>query len=491
MHQNHDLPAVRSSFTMLTASQLHPVFRLAICGLLVLSASLLQAAEGEADRWFVGYAEADITPLPGEAFMLGFGRERYVQGTHDPLRAQAVVLKDSRGKIAVLVTADLLGFCRGSVDAMRHRIKKAHGLEAEAVLFSASHTHWGPAVSYQVNFALGGLNVWYLERLERRILELVDEAIANLSPASVSFCDCQVSIGVNRRKQAADGSTQMLPNPEGSYDRHTPVIRIVRSGSPRQVLLVAHGCHPTSSGPLEEWSADYPGMMRKTLESKLEDCRVAFLQGCGGNVKVAASGATEKEVVFAASLEQSAAAGVKLAEAVEGVLSGEKLTVLSSHLVTTMVRGHLSLQPQVPRSEITKQAYEGDPRNHLTWWARQTLAYSNDYREFPYVVQLWKLGELSLFALEGEVVTEWGPRVRAMANTPHAMVVGYANHVGGYIPTREIIEQGGYEGFLSHKAYFLPAPFAPEMEGELEGLLRLAIAKSSEAAAAGTNDSAP
>ena len=75
-------------------------------------------------------------------------------------------------------------------------------------------------------------------------------------------------------------------------------------------------------------------------------------------------------------------------------------------------------------------------------------------------MQAWQLGGLTLVALEGEVCADWGGMTRSLATTPHAMVIGYANHVPGYIPTARIIGEGGYEGNTSHVgAYFLPRAF--------------------------------
>ena len=47
--------------------------------------------------WEIGYAECDITPRVGHSFMTGFGRDRICQGTHLPLIAQAVAIRDSDG----------------------------------------------------------------------------------------------------------------------------------------------------------------------------------------------------------------------------------------------------------------------------------------------------------------------------------------------------------------------------------------------------------
>jgi hypothetical protein len=123
-------------------------------------------------RWRVGYAEADITPKPGEAMLAGFGQPRQVAGTLVPLRAQALAFEDGQGHRALLFTADVLGFGRASVDVLRRKIDKAYGIQPPAICFNASHTHWGPAINHGMNFALGGLDVWYLGRARRCLLHV-------------------------------------------------------------------------------------------------------------------------------------------------------------------------------------------------------------------------------------------------------------------------------------------------------------------------------
>ena len=431
-----------------------------------------------AGLWQVGYAEADITPALGEAMLAGYGRPRQVQGTLAPLRAQVLALQDRSGRRVLLVTADVLGFGRDSVDALRRKIEKTHGIPVSAVCFAASHTHWGPAINYRTNFAIGGLNVWYLARLEETLLKLVNQAVKDLAPAEMAYGAAETQIGLCRRLPNARGEFGWGPNPEGSYDRHTPVLRITRRQSPRQIVLVGHACHPTSVGSVDKWSPDYPGTMRRKLEAALEDSRALFVMGCGGDAKVVFRDAVTGKYEFAASPEQSDAAGEKLAKDVLAYLSKGDLSLLDAELETRLVSGALSLQPPRSRAQLEEMALLGDLKSTRTWWARQSLAYPDSWRALPYEVQVWRLGDLTVVALEGEVCADWGPLTRSLALTRHTMTIAYANEVSGYIPTARIIREGGYEGDTSHMAYFLPAPIEPRMEIELTGLVQRAVGRT-------------
>jgi hypothetical protein len=55
------------------------------------------------------------------------------------------------------------------------------------------------------------------------------------------------------------------------------------------------------------------------------------------------------------------------------------------------------------------------------------------------------------------------------------MVIGYANSTSSYIPDRQIVKEGGYEGLTSQHAYFLPAPFTENIESEIRQIVTEAM----------------
>lgn len=395
--------------------------------------------------------------------MTGFGRERYAGGTLMPLRAQAIAFEDANGMQSVVVASDVLGHSRVQVDTMRHRIQRAHGLDPSQVAFPCSHTHCGPSVSYSLNFAVGGLNIWYLAHLESVLVGLVDSALRDLAPASVSYGETDCQIGMNRRHLVGD-EIRHEPNEEGIYDRHTPVLRIQRRKSPRQVVVVCHACHPTSTGAYEKWSPDWPGSMRRQLETEIDDCRAVFLKGCGADANVVHKDPATESYVFSRDPRRARQAGTKLAKQVLRFLAGSELQRLDADLSTTIASGSLSLKRKRSIKAIRDLA-NGDNQSHLTWWARQSLAYPDVRRSVAYDVQVWKLGGLKMIWLEGEVCADLGISLRD-AVEGFVATVAYSNACQGYISSARLIREGGYEGDTSHMAYFLPAPFAEKSEEE-------------------------
>jgi hypothetical protein len=413
--------------------------------------------------------------------MSGFGRERYAKGALAPLLTQVIVLRDEEHNTGVLISVDILDFDRVMVEAIRHTIKHKHGISPENIMLTVSHTHWGPAVRFRMSFSLGAPNVWYMGQLEEKIINSVDAAFENLSPAMIDYgwIDFR-GIGCNRRLPV-DGKITWGPYKEGSFDGHTPILRIKRVAKPQQLLVVGHACHPTSSGTIQKWSPDYPGAMRDYLARKLPDTKAVFVQGCGGDAKIVHNDPETGKLAFSGDPKLARAAGEKLAAVVLRHLGKGHMVSLEGKLTCSLATGQISYGERWSREEIERQAYpeptkRGQRSTWLTWAARQSLALPDYSQSFRYDVQVWKLGNrLMIFGMEGEICSPWGPMLRAMASTEYSMVIGYANSTSSYIPDKRIVHEGGYEGLTSQHAYFLPAPFTRNIDDEIKQIVTRAI----------------
>ena len=147
-------------------------------------------------------------------------------------------------------------------------------------------------------------------------------------------------------------------------------------------------------------------------------------------------------------------------------------TILAEPVACSLVTGRLSFGKLWDREEIKKIAYNGSRKDYLTWTARQFLALPIEKESFRYDVQLWRFGrQLTIFGMEGEICSPWGPMLRAMARTEESMVIGYANNTNAYIPDERIVREGGYEGFSSHRVYFQPGPFTEAINSEIKAIV--------------------
>ncbi|HUT44642.1 MAG TPA: hypothetical protein VMX36_00085 [Sedimentisphaerales bacterium] len=99
--------------------------------LIIAAAAFASQSRPDERPWSVGYAEADITPAPGQVQMSGFGRERYARGALASLLTQVVVLRDGEDNTGVLIAADILDLDRVMVEAIRRTIRYKHGIPAD------------------------------------------------------------------------------------------------------------------------------------------------------------------------------------------------------------------------------------------------------------------------------------------------------------------------------------------------------------------------
>jgi neutral ceramidase len=86
-------------------------------------------------------------------------------------------------------------------------------------------------------------------------------------------------------------------------------------------------------------------------------------------------------------------------------------------------------------------------------------------RQVPLPVQVIRFGQdLTIVALGGEVVVDYALRSKREFPGENLMVVGYANDVMCYIPSKRVLKEGGYEVDMSMIYYGQPGPFAENVE---------------------------
>jgi hypothetical protein len=84
---------------------------------------------------------------------------------------------------------------------------------------------------------------------------------------------------------------------------------------------------------------------------------------------------------------------------------------------------------------------------------------------YPYPIASMRLGsDIQLVFLGGEVIVDYALRLKRELRETRTWVASYTNDVMAYIPSRRVLEEGGYEGGGAMVYYGLPAPWSPEVE---------------------------
>ena len=80
-------------------------------------------------------------------------------------------------------------------------------------------------------------------------------------------------------------------------------------------------------------------------------------------------------------------------------------------------------------------------------------------------VTAWQFGaDLTLIALPNEVVVDYVPLIEAAVGPLKLWIAGYCHEVAGYIPSRRVLREGGYE---TRGLYIGTGSFDPEAEDVL------------------------
>jgi len=64
--------------------------------------------------------------------------------------------------------------------------------------------------------------------------------------------------------------------------------------------------------------------------------------------------------------------------------------------------------------------------------------------------------------------------------SPLVWVVGFCNDMFGYLPTRRVQAEGGYEGGRANLWSWIPAPFTDDVEDRIAAAVRKLIARVSQ-----------
>lgn len=426
--------------------------------LLILFAQNLSARDNNQAGWKAGVASVIITPEES-IWMAGFAaRTRPSEGKLHELWAKALVIEDAAGKKAVLITTDLSGIPKSISDNIRNRLEKSFRLSRSQIIFNTSHTHSGPVLQDAL-LALYPLNEQQKEQIriytlkfEAQIEALVKKAFHSMKPVNISTQNGITRFAVNRRNNIEakiDAQTDL----KGPSDYAVPVIRVTDKKG--EVLAIAFGyaCHNTVLSGYE-WSGDYAGYAQIQVEKAHPGATALFFQGCGGNQNAL----PRKSVPLAKQY------GQELALAVEAVLEGE-MRELEPRLRTAYSEVNIEFENPPGREELNQMLSKES--GYIRNWALEMIRkYEKGERiltNYPYPVQFWQLGEQSIVALGGEPVVDYAINLKKIFG-PELFVMGYSNDVMAYIPTVDILREGGYEGHTSQMAFGLPAKWKESIE---------------------------
>src|SRR5215469_6670073 len=255
-------------------------------GLLIGGLAIVSGTPFQTGALKGGVARVEITPQIGLP-MYGYrNRSGPSQGVLDPLYARVLALEAGETRLAI-VTLDLGEiFHNRWLDRLREAVRKS--TRVSYVQVAASHTHSGPAP--QGECPSKPVPAWESAALDK-IAKAIDEAYQRLVPVQLGTGYGATYIGHNRLRINADGRAAWFERnptkiPTFPVDPTVAVMRIDRADGKPLALLVNYACHPVVfRADNLQYSADYPGVMMKTVEQAFDGEPLCFfLQGGAGDI---------------------------------------------------------------------------------------------------------------------------------------------------------------------------------------------------------------
>jgi len=233
-----------------------------------------------------GFARENINPPMGIPIR-GYFIKRLADGILDDLEAVALALK--LGDVTTLmICIDNAGIKQEINLEFRKSVSKATGVPVENIILSATHTHTGPGLDNPDGLELVDE---YVALVDKKITAAAVNAIADLKDAKMGYGrGTAPNVAFCRRYLMKDGSIKTNPgvnNPDivrpirEAYET-VSVLRFDREDADT-IVFVNFANHPDVIGGCKI-SADWPGLLRRTVEKVLDNTKCIFFNGMQGDI---------------------------------------------------------------------------------------------------------------------------------------------------------------------------------------------------------------
>ncbi len=412
--------------------------------------------------WRAGVAKSVITPAE-PMWLAGWAvRTEPAQGVLTDLHAKALALEDPLASRLVLLTLDLIAVSRELTEAVAGQLRQRWGLPRERLLLAASHTHSGPEIRpdkvpfFHIPPQFARKILPYRSWLTTRLVETAGAALEQMQPVRLATRQTTAPFAHNRRGAAA-------------VDPDVPVLEVVAADGRRLAVVFGYACHNTTMPPDDyRYCGDYAGYAQAALED--QTTVALFLAGAGADQNPQPRG----------TLDLARQHGQTLAEVVRRCMAAPGTAIpITSPLRVAYEEVPLDFQT-LPSPEALREDRSSDDlarRTKAEYLLARLDRGETEPLTYPCPLQVIRFGDaLLLLALGGEPVIDYAHQLKSRYAAPGRVVwgSGYANDMFGYVPTAQVLREGGYEGNRSVLWSALPAPFADSTEQRiLDGVARL------------------
>jgi neutral ceramidase len=429
----------------------------------------------------VGVSEIDITPTE-PIRLTGYGsRTAPSEGIGQRLTASALAFGDDTSP-TVLITADLIGVprrltediarrlyrgVRGPGSTSNARVPRAH------FAISTTHTHTGPSLPGVLPFIFTSpldddqraVIDRYGRDLADRFERVARSALEERRPARVAWTAGRATFAANRRVLKDGKWTGFGITANGAVDHDLPILTVRSPEGALRAVLVNYACHATTlEGKANVVHGDWPGVAKELIQKRHPGTIALVAIGTGADANPNPRGGGVPHV------EQHAET---IANEVDRLLA-TTLQPVTAAPIGRLQYIDLAFARLPSRQEWEAQASKAHPAGFLARDVLQRLERGESVStSVPYPVQTWTFGDrLAMVFLGGEVVADYGLRLKRDLDGSRLWVNAYSNDVSFYVASRRMIPEGGYEVDASMVYYGQPSRLADDTEDRIVRAVR-------------------
>lgn len=420
----------------------------------------------------VGFSRVNVTSKLG-VNIAGYYQLRIADGVLDEQEINALAFACGDQK-AVMLSIDHCGIKQSIADDYRAHISTETGLDEEAIMIHATHSHTCASLYPGDD---NPLNIEYKAIVRQKMAEAAKLALADLKPAKMGVGEGTApNVAFVRRFRMKDGSIRTNPgvnNPDivapiGEVDERVHVVRFDQEGG-QSLVLVNFGNHPDIVGGCK-LSCDWPYFLRYTVERTLDDTKCIFFNGAQGDVNhvnVRPTGGYLNDTFndfddvsrgygHARYVGRVVAAGVL--QAFDKVEYMEVDTLRYAQKLVE-IPANLPSPEELPEARRISELYHAGRANELPYEgmmlttvvaeAERKVRLENGPDAFFQRISALRLGDIAFCGIPGEPFTGIGRGLKEASGWKQVCPICLTNGAEGYYPMQEAYDEGGYEAASS------------------------------------------
>ena len=415
-----------------------------------------------------GFARVNITPVMGISIR-GYFKKRLADGVLDELEINALAL-ECNGVRSILLCLDNCGIEQNLCADYRKAVSDATDVPMENIIISQTHTHTGPSVEKNSE---DELIAEYTAFVGKRLVDAAQFAISDLRDAKMGYGKgVAPNVAFVRRYIMKDGSVKTNPGvnnpdivrPVGDIDDSVNVLRFDREGADT-IVYVNFANHPDVVGGCKI-SADWPGLLRKTVEKTLDNTKCIFVNGAQGDVNHVNVHPTGGFLNGMFMDFDDVSRGYAHAEYIARVVTGGVLqaydkvcyvdvdTLKSCQKVINVPSNRPDPKdlPEAHRINDLHNAgkdneipYEGMMLTTVVAEAGRMVRLENCPDTFDMLLSALAIGPVAIIGIPGEPFTGIGVALKATEGFDMIIPCCASNGYEGYFPMQDSYDEGGYE----------------------------------------------